>query len=232
MEHTKGTASRNVWSVLDDVIKESFENVKRGRKVALDEKDKQDATAQATGSSDGDESLDDVLGDGEVDATGDAEEPAEEPKPSHDDKEALASGDVTYDDVVEKLNTIRSGKSFKDSAIESAMKSYVDDLEDAEKTALFAFLKGIAQIVTGEIPGEEAIEPGDDPSDVQMSKKDSSSHPEKSAPQGNEPKKQVQSQKRSIRPNVTKTSAPTQRKPAPGVEDTSGPAPIVAKRRD
>jgi hypothetical protein len=126
------------------------------------------------------------------------------------ESEKLKKGDITAEEVIEKLNTIRSGKSFKDEEIMKAMESYVNDLNDAEKTALFAFLKGIAQIVTGEVEGTKATEPSDKPADVKMEKKPSS-------------------QKVSIKPNVIKKPASPKKKET--VEDTTPPAPITPKKK-
>ena len=132
-----------------------------------------------------------------------------------DEKENLKSGDISADEVIEKLNTIRAGKSFKDQNIKTAMESYVSDLDGAEKTALFAFLKGIAQIVGGEVEGKEALEPSDKPANVKMEKKPSS-------------------QKVTIKPNVIKKPSAGEKpkeKASKSPEDTTPPAPIVAKKK-
>lgn len=133
-----------------------------------------------------------------------------------DEEETLESGDVTLEDVIEKMNTIRAGKSFKDEEIKTAMQKYLDGLDDAEKTALFAFLKGIAQVVGGEVEGTKAIEPSDKPANVKMEKK---------------PTKQ----KVTIKPNVIKKpSGPAPEAgaaPAKPVEDTTPPVPISPKKK-
>jgi len=132
-----------------------------------------------------------------------------------DEKENLKSGDISADEVIEKLNTIRAGKSFKDQNIKTAMESYVSDLDGAEKTALFAFLKGIAQIVGGEVEGKEALEPSDKPANVKMEKKPSS-------------------QKVTIKPNVIKKPSAGEKpkeRASKSPEDTTPPAPIVAKKK-
>lgn len=92
-------------------------------------------------------------------------------EPSPPDEETLEAGDVTADKVIEKLNTIRAGKSFKDSAIKGALEKYINDLDKAEKTALYAFLKGLAQVMTGEIQPPETTDPSSPPAHVSMQKK-------------------------------------------------------------
>ena len=127
------------------------------------------------------------------------------------EKEKLESGDVTVDDVVEKLNSIRSGKSFKDENISAALGKYFDALDKAEKTALLAFLKGISQIVTGEVEPSVAIDPSSQPADIEMEK---TSGPKKV----------------SIKPNVIKAPDIEKSKKKTSAEDTLGPVPITPKK--
>jgi len=146
------------------------------------------------------------------------QQPAAQEQPSatqsnDDDADAMKKGDIKFEDIVDKLNTVRSGKSFKDAEVAASMQKYITDLKPAEKTALFAFLKGIAQIVTGEIPADKATEPADAPSDVAMEKK------------GAEGKKTV-----VIKPTVIK-GAPSNKPQEKKQEDTTGPAPLTPKRR-
>jgi len=92
-------------------------------------------------------------------------------KISENEDKALESGEITVKDVVEKLNIIRSGRSFKDAEVKQNMEQYLNDLDSAEKTALLSFLKGISEIVTAGVSGEEAFEPAEDPAKVRMEKK-------------------------------------------------------------
>ena len=74
-----------------------------------------------------------------------------------------------------------------------------------------AFLKGISQIVTGEFTATQAVEPGDDPIDIEM-------------------KKTSGPQKVSIKPNVIK-APDIEKNKKPSSEDTSGPVPITPKKK-
>jgi len=173
---------------------------------ALDEKEKQ---LSVKGTDDGGDEEDDES-DSLFDDEGgdDADEPSS--KTMDDEKDKLGSGDIEPKDIVDRLNSIRSGKSFKDEEVAGAMEEYIGSLSKAEKVALFAFLKGIAQIVTGEVPAEDAEEPSEAPSDVKMQK---GAGPEK---------------KKTIKPNVIKKPSGEVKGKKPA-EDTS--APITAKRR-
>lgn len=141
-------------------------------------------------------------------ASGGQEEPATDAGP---EKEKLAKGDISVEDVIEKLNSIRSGKSFNDKDISEALSKYFEELEGAEKVALLAFLKGISQIVTGEVEGTQAIDPGDKPAGVEMEKTSSA-------------------KKISIKPNVIK-APDIEKNKAPNSEDTTGPVPITPKKK-
>jgi len=119
-----------------------------------------------------DEDEDDLLLDDFDEEDTEDTEPSDElsPDSSDEDNEIMEKGEVETDDIIEKLNTIRSGRSFKDSSVKDELEQYVDELDTAEKTALFALLKGIAQIVTKEISGNDATEPSDDSPNIEMTK--------------------------------------------------------------
>jgi len=132
-------------------------------------------------------------------------------KPAGPEMEKLKKAEISADDIIEKLNTIRSGKSFKDESISSKLTQYIEDLSSNEKVALLAFLKGISQVVSGEIEPEAAVEPDAHPADIEM-------------------KKTSGPQKKTIKPTVIKTPEKEEKKSKP-VEDTTGPVPITPKKK-
>jgi hypothetical protein len=153
-----------------------------------------------------------MLGEEDDDLSGSSDEGSGsggESKTVSDEKEKLKSGEVESKDVIDRLNTIRSGKSFKDESISKQMEEYVDSLSQPEKVALLAFLKGISQIVTGEIESGAATDPSDPEPSISMEK--------------------GQGQKKSIKPNVIK-APPKDKKTEKPTEDTSGPVPITPKK--
>lgn len=199
----------SLGTFLDGVIKETVKSALAQR--ALREKEKQaqvsgntrGGTDNSSGGDGGDTDLFDARNSG-------GGEEATSPKTMDDETEKLKKGDVELRDIVDKLNAIRSGKSFKDDKVKSSMEEYVGNLSKAEKTALLAFLKGIAQIVTGEVSGQQAIDPSADPARIEMEK--------------------GQKQKmKHIEPNVIKVASPKLR--VQGNEDTSGPVPITPKKK-
>lgn len=203
-------------SFLTQVIDEGMKSALAQK--ALTEKEKQDATVSSMGgdkdsSGDGGDDLFGGSGDGEG-SEDDSSEESTSSKTMDDETEKLQKGDIEPKDIVDKLNAIRGGKSFKDSTVANSMEEYIGSLSKAEKVALMAFLKGISQIVTGEVPSQDAADPSDSPSDVKMQK--------------GEPK-----DVKHVQPNVIKGKAPggEQEKPKSGAEDTSAPAPITPKKR-
>jgi hypothetical protein len=209
----------SLGAFLDGVIQETVKSALYQK--ALQEKEKQAKASAAptqggadnSGSTGGDDT--DLFGVGDSGGDEGAEgvgDDATTSKTMDDETEKLKQGDVEPKDVIDKLNAIRSGKSFKDDNVSAAMDEYVGSLSKAEKTALLAFLKGIAQIVTGEVPGQQAVEPEDDPAQVSMKKG---------------PEKQ---KTKHIEPNVIKAAMP-KTKAKTGTEDTSGPVPITPKKK-
>lgn len=189
--------SKSLTQVIDSIIKESIKS--QLYQNGVEEKRKQ---SQMLGEDD-----DDLFGD-ESGATDDKKSASS----GDPEREKLKKGDISSDDIVTKLNTIRGGKSFKDEAVASRLDSYIKELTKAERIALFAFLKGLSQIVTGEVDPKDILDPSEPPSDVEMEKTGG--------------KKEVK-----IKPNVIKApkKEKSEKKPAEK-EDTSGPVPITPKK--
>jgi hypothetical protein len=152
---------------------------------------------------------DDIFDDADDSGGNDEENDSSSSATMKDEKSKLKTGDITADDVVNRLNIIRSGKSFKDEEIAGKLKEYIDSLTKAERTALLAFLKGISQVVTGDMAGKDALDPSDSPSNVEM-------------------KKGEDVKKITIKPTIVKN--PEKGEKRSSGEDTSGPVPITPKK--
>lgn len=194
--HLKIRTGRSLSATIDAIVKESIKQTLQQTAAAEAERQR-------------------VMGEEDEDVF--AGTPTEDEKPETSktidaEKEKLKKGKITADDVIEKLNTIRGGKSFKDEAIAAKMNEYVESLSKAEKTALLAFLKGLAQIVTGEVPASKATDPSDAPAGVEMKKTTDVK------------------QTKSIKPNVIKSPPKEKSEKKPSSEDTSGPVPITPKK--
>lgn len=195
---------RKLSSIIGQIVEESLKSSLY--KNSVEEKDRQKEYL------DEDDDLDDVFSD--TSKKGDKKSGEDKPSDTSSktldaDREKLKKGNITADDIVDRLNSIRGGKSFKDEAIAARLNEYVDSLSKAEKVALLAFLKALSQIVTGEVPADQTIDPEDAPANVKMEK-------------GTEEKK-------SVKPNVIK--APEKKKEAKPAEDTSAPVPITPKKK-
>lgn len=178
--------------MIDAVIKEGIKASMYQN--ALQEKEKQSALSEEDDLSDSSE-----------------KKPAAASKTTDDTSEKLKKGEVSTEDIVDKLNLIRSGKSLKDEQIASKMDEYIQSLTKPERIALLAFLKGLSQVITADIPADSATEPSDEGPGISM-------------------EKDKGSQKKSIKPNVIK-APDVKSKSTPSAEDTSGPVPITPKKK-
>lgn len=68
---------------------------------------------------------------------------------------------ITVEDIVEKLNVVRSGRSTKDLDVKRELDEYINQFDEDEKTALLAFLQGLGQILTSGIDSQDAVDPAD-----------------------------------------------------------------------
>jgi hypothetical protein len=76
---------------------------------------------------------------------------------------------ITVDDIVDKLNIVRSGRSTKDLDVKRELDEYINQFDEDEKTALIAFLQGLGQILTSGVDSEDADDPMD-PYSLQIKK--------------------------------------------------------------
>jgi hypothetical protein len=186
-----------VQAVIAESMKSNLEQ------KAIQEKENQQATA---------DSLFGDAGGGESVTSKESNEPkATGPTAGEQDNSDIKSGEITVNDVIDKLNIIRSGQSFKDDKVNAALTKYVDNLSKDEKTALLSFLKGIVQVTQGEVPAHAAIDPGKDPANIKMHKTDK----EKS---------------KHVKPNVIKVNDKSS-KQKHSEENTAPPAPIKAVKK-
>jgi hypothetical protein len=68
---------------------------------------------------------------------------------------------ITVDDIIEKLNIVRSGRSTKDADVKRELEEYVAQFSEEEKQALVAFLEGLGQILTSGVDSQDAVDPQD-----------------------------------------------------------------------
>lgn len=67
--------------------------------------------------------------------------------------------DVTFAQVVNMMNMMRSGKSAKDPDTKKKLGSYFKGLNPGERQALFVLLSGLTQILSAGVEGTEAPDP-------------------------------------------------------------------------
>lgn len=97
------------------------------------------------------------------------------------DTEAGSESDISFINLRDELNTIRSGRSLRDKETRQQLEQYFNDLDINEKETLVVFLKSIAGIMTDVLSSQNAPDPSDPPTSVKMSKKGEPTSPPSSA---------------------------------------------------
>ena len=126
---------------------------------------------------------DEAADDEEVEA--EEAEDAEE-SPSEDD---FVDSGVSFDSITRAINSLRAGKSLKDSGVKKQAADYYDKLSESERKALFVFLEALSEIITGQIKGKEAQDPSEPP--VSISFSDQEAEEEVESPSTEEPEEEV-----------------------------------------
>lgn len=104
----------------------------------------------------------------EVEVEEETEEEVEIEEPVATEKHAAVP---TYNVVKDKLNTVRSGKSLDDAEIGAQLETYFNELSEAEKLALFAYLEAFAEIISGGEDAKKVDEPSQSPYGIKMTLK-------------------------------------------------------------
>tara|TARA_R110000765_G_scaffold320259_2_gene412258 strand:+ start:845 stop:1534 length:690 start_codon:yes stop_codon:yes gene_type:complete len=117
----------------------------------------------------------------EEEEAGEAEAP-----PSEDD---FVDSGVSFDSITRAINSLRAGKSLKDSGVKKQAADYYDKLSESERKALFVFLEALSEIITGQIKGKEAQDPSEPP--VSISFSDQEEEEEVEPPSTEEPEEEV-----------------------------------------
>lgn len=92
--------------------------------------------------------------------------------------------DITPEQVAEKINILRAGKSLKDKQTMQNLAQYFQRLNGPERIALYAFLQGLAKVLGGK-DGEQVKTPTSKPYDVEMEREKKSSKPAEKPATGN-----------------------------------------------
>lgn len=143
--------------------------------------------------------------------------------------------DLSFDMVVTALNILRSGQSLKDQQIRGQVEQYFNSLQGAERTALYSYLSGIAQIVAANVPSVQAPSPDDAPNPISMEFVQGDT----SAPKGQEQQKapakkapeKVSSPERSSDERSRRNSDSKKSRENDEVEDTTPPITVGSKNK-
>lgn len=78
--------------------------------------------------------------------------------------------EVTPRKIISKINNIRAGHSLKNSEVKESLITFLERLDENELLVLFYYLDDIAKILNMSISGEEAIDPSEDPLNINMTR--------------------------------------------------------------
>jgi len=115
--------------------------------------------------------------------------------------------DVTFNQVVNMMNMMRSGKSSKDPETKQKLGDYFKGLNPGERQALFVLLSGLTQILAGGVAGDEAPDPSAVGIKINPRREEAPTAPSSGVPS----------------PDSAKKASPAKAAPT----KSTGPAPIV-----
>lgn len=79
-------------------------------------------------------------------------------------------------DALERfINALRAAKSLKDSTVSDQLEIFFDRLGDEEKELLVLFMREVSRILSGKVQGDSAINPNDDPYNLDVVSDDAES---------------------------------------------------------
>jgi len=89
-----------------------------------------------------------------------AEEEAQDDQATEPAPSSLGS---SLDTLMQSINSVRAGKSLKDSSIASQLQVYYDRLAEEERNVFALFMRELAKILSGAVDGTTAADPSDPP---------------------------------------------------------------------
>ena len=85
-------------------------------------------------------------------------------------KDKVIESEITPRKIMARINNIRAGHSLKNTEVKENLISFLERLDDNELLVLFYYLDDIAKILNQTISGEEAIDPSEDPLNIDMTR--------------------------------------------------------------
>ena len=182
-----------------------------------------------------DEPEEDAEAEAEAEEAEETEEPAAETEPEETEsketnkknpaaEKALAlldyeeGFDVSFENVITALNTLRAGKSTKNKKIKTELNDYYERLSEDERGVLLLYLNELSKVLTGAVEGEDAQDPSEPSTYFNIRKRDED-EPDPDTVQDAGGKKAIDKPKVSPEPSAV----PNQQK---GIEDTTPPIKV------
>jgi len=112
--------------------------------------------------------------DAEEEVEEDEEVSPEEAPESQPEEELRAS----LDSLERNINSLRAGRSLKDSTVESQLEIYFDRLGEDEKSLMVLFIRELSKILSGEVTGDAAVDPNQEPYNLDVVQADEEEEPD------------------------------------------------------
>lgn len=90
--------------------------------------------------------------------------------------------EITPRKIIAKINNIRAGHSLKNSDVRENLIDYLERLDNNELLVMFYYLDGVAKILNQTIKGSEAMDPSEDPLNIDMTRSGEAGSPSQDKP--------------------------------------------------
>tara|TARA_R110000803_G_scaffold102912_2_gene171023 strand:- start:1140 stop:1871 length:732 start_codon:yes stop_codon:yes gene_type:complete len=137
-----------------DELASSFDKRLKKEEELYEQEDDTDPELSA-----GDTAEEEEVEEEEVEEEEEAKEPEAEEAQAKPDEELRAS----LDSLERNINSLRAGRSLKDSTIESQLEIYFDRLGEDEKSLMVLFIRELSKILSGKVTGDNAVDPNQEP---------------------------------------------------------------------
>ena len=124
--------------------------------------------------------------------------------------------DISFENVITALNTLRAGKSTKNRDIKTELNDYYDRLTEDERGVLLLYLNELSKVLTGAVDGDEAQDPSEPSTYFNIRKRD------RSEP---DPKNRADNSEKESDTDADDVSSDQQNTQA-GLEDTTPPIKV------
>ena len=149
----------------DDLSSSFDKRLKDEQGLYEQEVDPSDPELAAAGTEEGEEEEEEAEAETETETEAKPEEPVADTASEEEETSAKPEEELraSLDSLERNINSLRAGRSLKDSTVESQLEIYFDRLGDDEKSLMVLFIRELSKILSGKVTGDDAIDPNQEP---------------------------------------------------------------------